>query len=450
MKLHIIPAIAVLALLMPGCGLYKKYEHTEPESARAALFTDSPDSVLAPLATRSWRTLFTDTILTRWIETGLERNTDLRSAYLNVVAADARLQGAKLGFLPSASLQVQGSASNSQRSFSIGPQAQWEIDIFGRQRNLMRGAGADRIAAEAYSQAVRTSLVAALASSYYNLMMLDEQLSISERTLANWEENIRVMEALKRAGRTNEAAVLQARANRMRVQNSVNTLRQQIYEQENAVRSLLLAPDMEVTRDSLSSFDFPEFPQEGLPLETLSNRPDVRQAEWQLASAFYSVNVARAAFYPSLSITGSAIWQTRSGSVTDPGSWITNALGNLLAPLFSRGSNMANLKVSKATQEQARIEYEQRLVDAAMEVNNALSQWRTARQRLEIDREQITALQGAVRSTKLLMRHTNTNYLEVLTAQQRLLEAELTAAADRFDQVKAVVALYHALGGGAK
>lgn len=216
------------------------------------------------------------------------------------------------------------------------------------------------------------------------------------------------------------------------------------------MRSLLLAPDMEVTRDSLSSFDFPEFPQEGLPLETLSNRPDVRQAEWQLASAFYSVNVARAAFYPSLSITGSAIWQTRSGSVTDPGSWITNALGNLLAPLFSRGSNMANLKVSKATQEQARIEYEQRLVDAAMEVNNALSQWRTARQRLEIDHEQITALQGAVRSTQLLMRHTSTNYLEVLTAQQRLLEAELTAAADRFDQVKAVVALYHALGGGAK
>lgn len=344
MKLHIIPAIAILALLMPGCGLYKKYEHAVPESARAALFTASPDSVLAPLATRSWRTLFTDTILTRWIEPGLERNTDLKSAYLNVVAADARLQGAKLGFLPSASLQVQGSASNSQRSFSIGPQAQWEIDIFGRQRNLMRGAGADRMAADAYSQAVRTSLVAALASSYYNLMMLDEQLNISERTLANWEENIRVMEALKRAGRTNEAAVLQARANRMRVQNSVNTLRQQIYEQENAVRSLLLAPEMEVTRDSLRSFEFPEFPHEGLPLETLSNRPDVRQAEWQLASAFYSVNVARAAFYPSLSITGSAIWQTRSGSVTDPGSWITNALGNLLAPLFSRGSNIANLK----------------------------------------------------------------------------------------------------------
>ena len=279
--------------------------------------------------------------------------------------------------------------------------------------------------------------------------MLDEQLDISERTLKTWDENIRVLQALKRAGRTNEAAVLQARANRMRVENSAFTLQKQIAEQENAIRSLLLDPGANMTRGKLSQQIFPHTLSSGITLELLSNRPDVRAAEFELQKAFYDINVARAAFYPSLTLSGNAGWVTSSGvGVGNPSSWIANVIGSLAAPLFNRGTNNANLRISKAQYEIASLNFQQKLLDAGMEVNNALSAWQTAHQRLILDKKQIVALKGAVHNTRLLMRNTSTNYLEVLTAQQRLLEAEITEASDKYDELQAVVSLYHALGGG--
>lgn len=451
MKKNVIAVAAMAGMLAQGCGLYKEYHHESVGAEHAAVFAgEATDSVLEPLAAMPWRELFTDPMLREWVDSALTRNTSLRGAELRVTEAEARLKASRLGFLPSLSLSAEGSAGNSRRSFSIGPQAQWELDIFGKQRNIMLGASATRMEAEAYRQAVETSLVAAVARCYYNLLMLDEQLAISERTLTTWDENIRVMQALKRAGRTNEAAVLQARANRLKVENSAHSLRQEILEQENAVRSLLLMPDMDVKRGKLEDQEFPELYATGVPVSLLSNRPDLREAECRLMSTFYSVNVARAAFYPSLVISGSAAWQTAGGAaVSSPAGWIANALGSLTAPLFSRGTNKANLEVAKAEHEQALLEYEQLLVDAGMEVYNALSAWSTARERLAVDKKQVVALKGAVHNTRLLMRHTDTNYLEVLTAQQRLLEAELAEATDRFDVVRAVVEVYCAIGGGA-
>ncbi|WP_304961511.1 TolC family protein [uncultured Duncaniella sp.] len=446
-RLHIFSTLTLLLPLLSGCGLYSGYER--PAIGYDAEHMCLPDSVCSPLAAMSWRELFTDEYLSAWIDSGLNSNTDLRIAALKVDEARATLSASRLAFLPSVSLSADGSVgSGSADRFSIGPSASWEIDAFGKQRNLKMGAEASWFASQAYRQAVQSQLVATIAEGYYTLLMLDEQLSISERTLTTWDENIRVLQALKRAGRTNEAAVLQARANRMRVESSTLTLRNQIAEQENAIRSLLLDPDADMARGSLREQSFPESLSAGIPIDLLSNRPDVREAEYRLQKSFYDINVARAAFYPSITLSGNAGWTTSSGSVGNPSSWIANALGSVVVPIFNRGTNKANLDIARARYEENLLDFQQKLLDAGMEVNNALIAWQTANGRLALDRKQIVALKGAVHNTRLLMRNTTTNYLEVLTAQQRLLEAELSEASDRFDVIRSVISLYHALGGG--
>ena len=426
-SIYCIAALSLAAL--SSCGLYSKYERPALEYDVSDLGRN--DSTLSPLAALSWREMFADSCLQSWIDRGLERNTDLRVAQLRTEEAAATLRASQLAFLPSASIAAEGSTGHKSASrFTIGPSA----SCYG---------------AEAYAQAVRTSVVAEIANGYYTLLMLDEQLSISERTLKTWDENIRVLQALKRAGRSNEAAVLQARANRMNVENSALTLRNRIMLQENAVRSLLLDPEADLSRGSLAGQSFPDTLFSGITLAMLSNRPDVRAAEYDLQKSFYDINVARAAFYPSLRLSGNLGWTTTSGSgVANPSQWIANALGSLSAPLFSRGTNEANLRTAKAEFEIASLTFSQKLLDAGIEVNDALSSWQTAVERLILDKKQIVALKGAVHNTRLLMRNSPTNYLEVLTAQQRLLDAELSEANDRYAAIQAVISLYHARGGG--
>lgn len=441
--------VALPLVFMTGaCGIYSKFDRPEVEYDAGKLV--EADTLNQPLSAIPWQELFTDPYLKTWIERGLEANTDLRVAQLNVEKAAATYGASKLAYLPSLSIGAEASTGNKSDSrFQIGPSASWEIDIFGKQRNLKKSAEAAFYASEAYRQAVQTSLIASIAEGYYNLLMLDNQLEISESTLKIWESNIRAMKALKRAGRSNEAGQLQATANKLKVESSARTLREQIAIQENAVRSLLLDPDMDMSRGKLSAQSFPDSIASGVSIELLSNRPDVLAAEYDLQKAFYDVNVSRSAFYPSLKLSGNAGWSTSSGSgIGNPSAWIANALGSLTAPIFDRGTNNANLKISKAQYEIASLKFQQTLLDAGMEVNDALVAWQTAQDRLKIDAEQINVLEKAVRTTQLLMRNSPTNYLEVLTAQQRLLEAQLTETADKYSEIEAVITLYHALGGG--
>ena len=208
-------------------------------------------------------------------------------------------------------------------------------------------------------------------------------------------------------------------------------------------------PPQGIERSSLDEQIFPAEISVGVPLQLLANRPDVRQAEYNLAQAFYATNAARAAFYPSIILSGNAGWTNSGGGmILNPGKWLLGAVGSLAQPLFNKGANIANLRIAKAQQEEALLQFRQSLLDAGKEVNNALGQWQTARERIAIGKNQIAALQEAVRKTELLMRHSSTNYLEVLTAQQSLLAAQLTDAQDRFDEIQGVIELYHALGGG--
>ena len=429
---------------LSGCGVYKKYERED------LFFVDSlyrrlPDiSDTTSIASLSWSEFFTDPILQEWIRLGIEHNTDYSIARLRVEQAQATLQAAKQALFPSASLSVGAGVyypGNTNFRYSVTPTFSWEADIFGKLANAKRGAAAALEQSVAYKQAVQAQLVATIAESYYKLLMLDKQLAINQRTLDTWEENIRTLEALKRAGKTNEAAVLQAKANRLDVQNSVYNLHQQIFEAENAFAALLGMVPSKIERGSIDVQTEMEHPLSGgVPAEILSNRPDVRQAEMALAQAFYAKNQARASFYPSVRLTGEFGF--------DPNGFITSLATSLLQPLYAQGANKAKLRRAEAEQKIALYEFRQSLLDAGVEVNNALIAVKTAGSRVKIDQKQIVHLQAAVWNTQLLMKHGNTNYLEVLTAQQKLLQAELAEVSDRFEEIRNVINLYHALGGG--
>ena len=438
--------IAIAFLSMTGCGIYRQYEREEMQFVDSLYRRMSPQAEGYSTGNISWEVMFTDPLLHEWIQTGLDYNTDLHVARLKVQEAEATLLAARWALLPGADFNMQGGLP-SQFSASMG--ASWQADIFGGLRNAKRKAQAALEQNEAYRQAVQTELVATIANSYYTLLMLDEQLTISTRTMTTWEESIRTLEALKRAGKTNEAAVLQAKANKLGVEANILTLEKEILAIENSLCALVGVVPMTITRSTLADQELPQSLSTGVPAELLSRRPDVRQAELALAQAFYSVNSARASFYPNVTLSGALGWTTGNGNIVlDPGSMIANLIAGLSQPVFSRGVNKARLQAAQAQYEQAGYLFRQSLLDAGVEVNNALTMWQTAKKRVDLGKKQIISLQAAVWNTQLLMKHGNADYLEVLTAQKNLLQAELTEASDRLDEIKSVISLYRALGGG--
>ncbi len=440
-----------------ACSVYKSYERPDMPVVdslyRQAAATSADTTSIASL---SWRELFTDSKLQALIETGLQNNTDLNIARLKVTEAEATLMTSRLAYLPSISFEPSGTLRSVDgnamtKSYDIAASASWEVDIFGKLTNAKRGAKAALEQSEAYRQAVQTQLIATIANSYYSLLMLDAQLDISERTAAIWGENVRAMKALKAAGDATELAVAQSEASKLSVDASIASLRQQIDQMENTLTALLGIAPQKIDRTTIGEQRFPTELAAGVPLQLLQRRPDVRQSEAALAQAFYATNAARAAFYPSITLSGSAGWTNAAGAaITNPGQWLFTAVGSLVQPLFNRGKNIANLRIAKAQQEEALLSFRQSLLDAGTDVNNALIQWQTARQRQQIDQQQILSLESTVRSSELLMQYSSQNYLEVLTARQTLLQAELTAVSDRFDEIQGVINLYHALGGGAE
>ena len=439
---------------LSGCHIYRTYERPELSGVDSLYRVPAMTEDTMSLADFSWKELFTDTVLQQLIEKGIANNTDLNIARLKVREAEALLTSSKLAYLPSVSLTPQGTIKSIEgnsptKTYNLAASADWELDIFGRLTNAKREAKAVLEQSQAYKQAVQTQLIATIANSYYTLLMLDKQLDISKRTAEIWAENLRVMKALKKAGQTTEMAVAQIEASKLSVDASLLSLEQQITEVENSLSSLLGVVPQRIDRSTLDMQSFPDTLSVGVPLQLLQRRPDVRQSEAVLAESFYTTNRAYLAFYPAITLSGSAGWTNAAGAIiSNPGEWLFSAVGALVQPLFNRGQNIANLKVAKARQEEALLTFRQTLLNAGTEVNDALLQWQVARRRLDLDRQQIISLQSAVRSSELLMRHSSQNYLEVLTARQTLLDAELSAVSDRFEEIQGVINLYHALGGG--
>ena len=444
----------LLSTGLSGCHIYRTYERPELSGVDSLYRVPAMTEDTMSLADFSWKELFTDTVLQQLIEKGIANKTDLNIARLKVREAEALLTSSKLAYLPSVSLTPQGTIKSIEgnsptKTYNLAASADWELDIFGRLTNAKREAKAVLEQSQAYKQAVQTQLIATIANSYYTLLMLDKQLDISKRTAEIWAENLRVMKALKKAGQTTEMAVAQIEASKLSVDASLLSLEQQITEVENSLSSLLGVVPQRIDRSTLDMQSFPDTLSVGVPLQLLQRRPDVRQSEAVLAESFYTTNRAYSAFYPAITLSGSAGWTNAAGAIiSNPGEWLFSAVGALVQPLFNRGQNIANLKVAKARQEEALLTFRQTLLNAGTEVNDALLQWQVARRRLDLDRQQIISLQSAVRSSELLMRHSSQNYLEVLTARQTLLDAELSAVSDRFEEIQGVINLYHALGGG--
>ena len=457
MKIKLI-TLSVSCLLLSSCGIYTTYERPSDINTDGLYGQDLNEEAVAvdtaSIASLSWRELFTDSHLQTLIEHALQSNTDLLSAQQRIKEAEATLSSAKLAYLPSFMLTPQGGVSSFDKSkgswtYTGIASASWEIDIFGKLTNAKRRSKALYLQSLEYEQAVSTSLIANVANLYYTLLMLDEQYRISEETAVNWRESVRTMRAMMAAGMTNEASVSQSEANCRQVEASLLDLKQQIKEVENSLSILLGEVPGGIERGHLAGQDFPEDLTVGVPLQLLSRRPDVKSAELSLASAFYSTNAARSAFYPSVTLSGTAGWTNSAGNMAiNPGKLLLSAVGALTQPLFNKGLNIAQLKIAKAQQEEAKLAFQQALLNAGSEVNNALTQVQTARGKTELRTGQITSLENAVRSTQLLMQHGTSTYLEVLTAQQSLLSAQLTQVADRFDEIQGIINLYQALGGG--
>lgn len=445
--------LTTVTALLSSCGIYTKYqpETTAPDN----LYGEGTAVVdTANLGNVDWRELFTDPRLQELIEQGLQSNTDYLSAQLRVEEAKATLLSAKLAFLPSFSLAPQGTVSSFDKqkavqAYSLPVTASWELDIFGRMRNAKRQAKALYAQSQDYQQAVRTQLIAGIANTYYTLLMLDEQLSLTQQTEQAWKESVVSARALMEAGQYNEAGVSQMEATYYSVQTSILDLKEQINQVENSLALLLAETPRHYERGILSAQHFTQDLSVGIPMQMLANRPDVRSAERSLEAAFYGTNQARSAFYPSIVLSGSAGWTNSAGSmIVNPGKFLASAVGSLTQPLFNRGQVIAQYRISKAQQEEARLFFEQALLNAGSEVNDALTACQTSREKTVLFDKQIVSLQKALKSTSLLMEHGTTNYLEVLTARQTLLSAQLSQTANRFTEIQSVISLYQALGGG--
>ena len=445
-----------VALTCSSCGIYTNY-HQKEEVPSNLYGEEVPiDTATVSLGEMSWRNLFTDTQLQALIEKGLQNNTDLQSARLRVEQAEAAMLSAKLAFLPSFALAPQGTISSFDKheaveTYQLPVAASWQLDFFGGMRNAKKQAKAVLEQSRDYEQAVQTQLVAGIANIYYTLQMLDAQLDISKDTEHSWGESVKSTRALMNAGMANEAAVSQMEAAHMSVKASVLDLIEQINQVENSLSLLLAEPVHGISRTSWAeaSFACPEQLSIGLPVQLLANRPDVRAAERSWEAAFYQTNVARSAFYPSVTLSGSAGWTNSAGvGIVNPGKFLASAVGSLTQPLFAQGRLAGQLKIAKAQQEQASLAFQQALLNAGAEVNEAMMACETSRKKSDLLDRQVVSLEKAYQSTSLLMQHGNTTYLEVLTAQQSLLGAQLQQTANRFKEVQSVINLYQALGGG--
>ena len=368
--------------------------------------------------------------------------------------AQASLHAARLAYLPSLNLGAQGTLSSFDgaraiKTYNIPITASWQLDIFGSIRNAKEQSKAVLLQSSAYKQSVQTQLISSVANLYYTLLMLDEQLRITRETSEIWKKNVEAMRAMQKAAMTNAAAVEQSQANYLQILSTIPTLEQSIRESENALSMILRETPQAITRSTLSEQSMPANMSAGVPLQLLANRPDVRAAEFNLRQTFYATNAAYSAFYPQLTITGSAGWTNSNGIVVNPGKILTTLVGQLTQPLFAQGKLTAQLKIAKSQERTAQLNFEQALLNAGQEVSNALYSYKTSMEKSDIDKQQVEALTiTRDRTNELFKYDASTSYLEKLTAEMSLLNAQLTLVNDDYSKLQAMVNLYAALGGG--
>lgn len=450
-------AMALMAIAFSSCHIYKKYELPTDASPIVENYSqalnETPDSTTLPYL--GWRDIFTDPILQDYIQRALDNNKDLNNARLNVDIANAQLKGAKLSYFPSLSINPNGAGASyagSQISwtYTIPAALSWEIDAFAKILNRKRGAKANLQQMKDYEQAVHSQIVCGVANVYYSLVMLHQQLGLTQRTSEIWEEQVNSMELLKQAGRTNEAAVVQSRANYYNIKSTIPVLENSINQLQNTMSLLLneYPHDWDVTGDL--TFTIPDEVINGIPISYLATRPDVRAMEMALATSYYNTNSARTNFYPSIVISAQGGFTNLLGSfIKNPGDWFVQLAGSIVAPIFSRGQNIATLEAAKAQQRQALNNFEYAVLTASADVSNALVNYNKCVEQNDYLQLQVDQLEKSVDYTnELFMYNQSTTYLEVLTARSSLLAAQLSCITNWHDRASALISLYQAVGGG--
>ena len=447
------------AALLSGCGIYGKYERPEVDAAGIVRDVTSNTDTLAVTDTTSfgnlpWKSVFTDPALQSLIEKGLENNTDLLNAALNVKMVEAQLMAAKLAFVPSFTFSPQGTISSwdgnkATKTYSLPVNASWSIDLFGNLLNQKRSAQMALLATKDYQLVVKTNLIANVANAYYTLLMLDKQLEIVNNMVGLTKETWDMMKLQKDFKGGKETSVQSAEANYYSVLAQAADLKRQIRETENSLSLLLGQRAQYIERGKIDDQNLPVEFSTGVSLQILNNRPDVHYAEMTLAQCFYNTQAARSKFYPNITISGSGAFTNSAGAgIVNPGKWLLSAVGSLVQPIFQNGQLIAGLKVAKAEQEQAYNTWQNAVLSAGSEVSNALVLYNSSDEKSKLEAKQVESLRKNVEYTKDLFQSAGSTYLEVITAQQSLLNAELAKVQDDFYKMQAVVNLYYALGGG--
>jgi len=455
--------LGLAALSLSSCKtLYGKYER--PDVKTSGLVRDSA-SITDTLAVKDtttfanipWRSVFTDPQLQGLIEKGLTNNVNLLNAALNVKMAEDQLKCAKLAFVPALSFSPQGTISSwdgqaANKTYSLPINASWSVDLFGNLLSQKRGAQMALLQMKDYQVSVQTNLVANIANMYYTLLMLDKQVEIVNNMEKLTKDTWDTMEAFKqyKIG-YHQTSVKSAEANYYKVLTQKEDLLRQIREVENSMSLLIGDQAHTIARGKLENQSLPSNFSTGVGVQLLSNRADVHAAEMNLAQCFYAVETARSKFYPSLTISGTGAFTNSSGmGIVNPGKWLLSAVGSLVQPIFQNGRLIAGLKVAKAQYEQAYNTWQNSVLSAGSEVSNALVLYNTSAKKSELEAKQITALEDVVNQTPEFMQGQSLTYLDIITAQSNLLNAQLSKVSDDFYKMQAVVNLYYALGGGAE
>lgn len=458
MKKSTLINLMVSALVLPAlssCHIYKKFDMPSDDDLQAAYVQAKQEQIDNDnLGNLPWQQVFTDPMLVDLINRALEANVDLDNARLNVEIAHANMQGARLAYLPLLVLAPNGGASSVSNgkltnwNYTIPLSASWEVDIFAKTLNSKRAAETSYAQAKAYEQAVKSQIIGAVANCYYSIATLQAQLDLNRATADIWKRNVGVMRDYKEAGRTNEAAVMQADANYHSILASITDLEASLHHAHNTL-SVLLKTQPQIWAINPATLDLPVMFEGGVPMSQLAARPDIQAAELAVAVAYYNTNSARAAFYPGLTITANyGFTNSFGGMIKNPGDWIASLAGSLTAPLFLRGQNIARLKATKAQQQQAMNSFENALLSASAEVSNALTVYAKANEKSTYLATQVDDLIKATDYTGELFKTADATYLEVLTAQSSLLQAQMSQLSCDLARAQAVINLYQSLGGG--
>ncbi len=457
---------AAAALFLSSCGVYNKYER--PDVNTKGLIRDAVSDVdtlavsqedTASFGNLPWRSVFTDPQLQALIEQGLEKNANLQNAALTVQMYESMLKAAKLAFLPAitfggtnqmGSIQtIYTNPSQTSKLYTLPVTASWTLDLFGNILSQKRSTQMKLLGYKDYQMAVRAQVVGGVANAYYTLLMLDEQLRIVTEMSKMAKETWEMMKLQHQLGRMRSTSVQSAEAAYLSTQTQANDFRRQIRATENALSLLIGQAGQQIPRSTLAQQSLPNEFATGVGIALLKNRPDVHNAEMNLAACFHDVQTARSQFYPTISIGATGAFSNGGGSI-NPGKWLVNLFGSLTQPIFARGALIANLKVSKLKYEQAFNSWQNAILSAGNEVSNALVNYNSYDANSKLENQRVEVLTKNVEDTRALYKSSGSSYLEVLTAQTQLLSAQINKVTDDFNKMQAVVSLYTALGGGGK